>query len=86
MGVCFRLYTEDAFNEMAPTGQPEILRCSLTSSILSLKTLGQNLEELDLMDKPDRESSMSFHSICLPSIESSGSWLGPQDSVALRSP
>ena len=56
-GVCFRLYTEDAFNGMALSGEPEILRCSLTSSILNLKCLGQNLEELDLMDKPEQDSS-----------------------------
>ncbi|KJA17971.1 hypothetical protein HYPSUDRAFT_972876 [Hypholoma sublateritium FD-334 SS-4] len=58
-GVCFRLYTEDAFNSMAISGEPEILRCSLTASILNLKTLGQNLEELDLMDKPDFDTIAS---------------------------
>lgn len=56
-GVCFRLYTEDAFNTMAVSGEPEILRCSLTSSILNLKCLGQNMEDLDLMDKPDMDTS-----------------------------
>ncbi|KAF8158511.1 P-loop containing nucleoside triphosphate hydrolase protein [Crassisporium funariophilum] len=58
-GACFRLYTEAAFNGMAMSGEPEILRCSLTSSILNLKCLGQNLEELDLMDKPDQDSIVS---------------------------
>ena len=60
-GVCFRLYTEDAFNSMSISGEPEILRCSLTASILNLKTLGQNLEELDLMDKPDFETSTCIY-------------------------
>ena len=45
---------------MAVSGEPEILRCSLTSSILNLKCLGQNLEELDLMDKPDQDSGEIF--------------------------
>jgi ATP-dependent RNA helicase DHX33 len=58
-GVCFRLYTEEAFKDMALSAEPEILRCSLTSSILNLKTLGQNLEQLDLMDKPDSDTSKS---------------------------
>ncbi|KAF9479926.1 P-loop containing nucleoside triphosphate hydrolase protein [Pholiota conissans] len=58
-GVCFRLYTEEAFQNMAVSGEPEILRCSLTASILNLKTLGQNLEELDLMDKPDFDTIAS---------------------------
>lgn len=59
-GFCFRLYTEDAFNAMDISPEPEIRRCSLTSSILQLKCLGQDLEELDFMDKPDEESSQSF--------------------------
>ncbi|KAF8904083.1 P-loop containing nucleoside triphosphate hydrolase protein [Gymnopilus junonius] len=58
-GVCFRLYTEKSFNSMAVSGEPEILRCSLTASILNLKCLGQDLAELDLMDKPDLESIAS---------------------------
>ncbi|KDR82400.1 hypothetical protein GALMADRAFT_237688 [Galerina marginata CBS 339.88] len=58
-GVCFRLYTESVFNSMPISGEPEILRCSLTSSILNLKCLGQDLSELDLMDKPDSESITS---------------------------
>jgi hypothetical protein len=45
---------------MAVSGEPEILRCSLTSSILNLKCLGQNLEELDLMDMPDQDSGELF--------------------------
>ena len=41
---------------MAPTVEPEIRRCTLTSSLLQLKCLNQDLEELDFMDKPDAES------------------------------
>ncbi|KAG5641909.1 hypothetical protein DXG03_003976 [Asterophora parasitica] len=44
---------------MALAPEPEIMRCSLTSSILQLKCLNQNLEELDLMDMPDVESIAS---------------------------
>jgi len=63
LGICFRLYTEESYKAMAVTGEPEILRCSLTSSILNLKCVDQNLEDLDLMDKPDRDSSeISSHS------------------------
>ncbi|KXN83112.1 putative ATP-dependent RNA helicase prh1 [Leucoagaricus sp. SymC.cos] len=58
-GVCFRLYTEEAFESMNQTAEPEILRCSLTSSILQLKCIGQNMEELDLMDKPEIDSIYS---------------------------
>ncbi|KAG5718719.1 putative ATP-dependent RNA helicase prh1 [Termitomyces sp. T112] len=58
-GVCFRLYTEDAFNKMELAPEPEIMRCSLTSSILQLKCLDQDLEALDLMDTPNIESIAS---------------------------
>lgn len=55
--MCFRLYTEQAFNLMSESGEPEILRCSLTSTILNLKCLGEKLEEMDVMDRPDSDSS-----------------------------
>ncbi|KIY53779.1 ATP-dependent RNA helicase Prh1 [Fistulina hepatica ATCC 64428] len=51
-GYCFRLYTEDAFRAMPAAPEPEILRCSLTSGLLQLKCLGQDLQELDLIDMP----------------------------------
>jgi len=83
-GVCFRLYTEDAFNAMAPASEPEILRCSLTSSILNLKCLGQNLEELDLMDKPDDDTGM-LTLFFLPCCSWCSSYIGIENALALRS-
>ncbi|KAI0794894.1 P-loop containing nucleoside triphosphate hydrolase protein [Abortiporus biennis] len=62
-GFCFRLYTEDAFKSMPLSAEPEIRRCTLTSSILQLKCLGQDLEELDFMDKPDPDSIGSAFAI-----------------------
>ena len=61
-GFCFRLYTEDAFNLLPASAEPEIRRCSLTSSMLQLKFLGQDLETLDFMDKPDQNSSKFYFS------------------------
>ncbi|KAI1793231.1 P-loop containing nucleoside triphosphate hydrolase protein [Ganoderma leucocontextum] len=55
-GFCFRLYTENAFDALPLTAEPEIRRCTLTSSLLQLRCLSQELEELDFMDKPDDES------------------------------
>ncbi|KAI0755199.1 P-loop containing nucleoside triphosphate hydrolase protein [Daedaleopsis nitida] len=55
-GYCFRLYTEESFQKMPATAEPEIKRVPLTSSMLQLKCLNQDLEELDFMDKPDAES------------------------------
>ncbi|KAJ7644364.1 P-loop containing nucleoside triphosphate hydrolase protein [Roridomyces roridus] len=58
-GYCYRLYTEEAFTAMAPTAEPEILRCNLTQSILQLLCLGQDIQELDLMDAPDVDTVSS---------------------------
>ncbi|KAI0643096.1 P-loop containing nucleoside triphosphate hydrolase protein [Trametes meyenii] len=58
-GFCFRLYTEDSFRKMPVTAEPEIRRCTLTSSLLQLKCLGQDLEELDFMDKPEEDTVAS---------------------------
>ena len=41
---------------MPLTAEPEIRRCTLTSSLLHLRCLNQDLEGLDLMDPPDAES------------------------------
>ncbi|KAF7970276.1 hypothetical protein HWV62_24466 [Athelia sp. TMB] len=58
-GYCFRLYTEEAFQSMAVTSEPEIRRCSLTSSMLQMRCVGQDMTELDFMDKPDEDSLSS---------------------------
>lgn len=55
-GFCFRLYTEEAFNKLSISAEPEIRRCSLTQSVLQLKCLGQDLEEVEFMDPPDLHS------------------------------
>ncbi|KAJ7601042.1 P-loop containing nucleoside triphosphate hydrolase protein [Mycena floridula] len=56
MGYCFRLYTEKAFKAMDVSPEPEIRRCNLTASFLELKLTGQDLQELDLMDKPEEDT------------------------------
>ncbi|KIJ20501.1 hypothetical protein PAXINDRAFT_96688 [Paxillus involutus ATCC 200175] len=58
-GFCFRLYTEEAFSNMAVSSEPEIRRCSLTQSVLQLKCLGQDLEAVEFMDPPDINSVIS---------------------------
>ncbi|EKM49622.1 uncharacterized protein PHACADRAFT_179035 [Phanerochaete carnosa HHB-10118-sp] len=54
-GSCFRLYTEDAFDALPLSAEPEIQRCSLTASMLQLKCLGQDLEDMEFMESPDEE-------------------------------
>ncbi|KAF7365474.1 hypothetical protein MVEN_00420400 [Mycena venus] len=55
-GFCYRLYTEEAFLAMAPSAQPEILRCSLAQAMLQLLCIGQDIQELDLMDTPEHDA------------------------------
>lgn len=64
-GVCFRLYTESAYNRLQDSTIPEIQRCNLGSAILQLKCLGQEPDEVDFMDPPDPSYSM-----CLPTQHS----------------
>jgi ATP-dependent RNA helicase DHX8/PRP22 len=53
-GKCFRLYTEDQYNnEMLPTTIPEIQRTNLANTVLVLKAMGINdLINFDFMDPP----------------------------------
>ena len=39
-GICYRLYTEEAFHTLPPSTPPEIQRTSLTGVVLQLKALG----------------------------------------------
>ncbi|EIM85902.1 P-loop containing nucleoside triphosphate hydrolase protein, partial [Stereum hirsutum FP-91666 SS1] len=55
-GYCFRLYTQEAFEDMEYSPQPEIQRTNLTSAILQLKCVGQDLENMEFMDRPHPES------------------------------
>ncbi|KAJ7070122.1 P-loop containing nucleoside triphosphate hydrolase protein [Mycena amicta] len=58
-GFCYRLYTEDAFKKMALAPEPEIFRCSLAQAILQLMCLGQNIQDLELMDSPEIDAIVS---------------------------
>lgn len=52
-GVCIRLYSEDDFASRDAFTDPEILRSSLASVILRMKSLGlQDIEEFPFVDPP----------------------------------
>ena len=52
-GKCFRLYALSTFDALEQNTLPEILRCNLSGTILSLKAMGiQDVSKLDLIDKP----------------------------------
>lgn len=59
-GKCFRLYTEESFeNELYPTTHPEVLRSNLGNVVLTLLKLGVvDLVHFDFMDPPAPETLM----------------------------
>jgi pre-mRNA-splicing factor ATP-dependent RNA helicase DHX15/PRP43 len=59
-GKCFRLYTEESFdNELIEQTHPEILRTNLSTVVLNLKKLGiEDLVHFDWMDPPAPETLM----------------------------
>ncbi len=53
-GVCYRLYSEDDFNNRSEHTDPEILRTSLASVILRASALGYgNIDEFPFVDPPN---------------------------------
>lgn len=60
-GKCYRLYTEQAFqNEMLPNSIPEIQRQNLSHTILMLKAMGINdLLHFDFMDPPPSNTMLT---------------------------
>jgi HrpA-like RNA helicase len=54
-GFCFRLYTEDAFDKLAETSVPEILRVNLAQVILQLKGMGiKDPATFEFVTPPDK--------------------------------
>ncbi|KDN50454.1 hypothetical protein RSAG8_00952, partial [Rhizoctonia solani AG-8 WAC10335] len=55
-GICFRLYTENAYGLLDDISLPEIQRCNLTFATLQLKCLQQDLSTTDLIDTPPSDA------------------------------
>ena len=60
-GKCLRLYTEEFYrNQMPNQTLPEIKRVNLTSTVLTLKSMGiEDVFEFDFLDRPD-ETSLQY--------------------------
>ncbi|KAJ1651878.1 Salivary acidic proline-rich phosphoprotein 1/2 [Dispira simplex] len=55
MGYCYRLYTEDTFDDLEEDSIPEILRCNLAAATLQLKASGiDDVLGFDYMDRPPK--------------------------------
>ena len=56
-GLCYRLYTEEQFEELKEMTVPEIQRCSLASVSLQLMALGiTDILRFDFLDQPPQEA------------------------------
>jgi HrpA-like RNA helicase len=57
-GKCLRLYSEEFYNQQLPNATlPEIKRVNLTSTVLSLKSMGiEDILGFDFLDMPDSEA------------------------------
>ncbi|KAG9095185.1 putative ATP-dependent RNA helicase dhr2 [Ceratobasidium sp. UAMH 11750] len=73
-GLCFRLYTEQAYGVLDNISQPEIQRCNLAFATLQLKCLQQDLSSADLIDPPPADAvATSFISLFgLNALDSNG--------------
>ncbi|XP_014880106.1 ATP-dependent RNA helicase DHX33 [Poecilia latipinna] len=59
-GFCYRLYTEQEFDNLIPTTVPEIQRCNLAGVMLQLMALGiPDVMNFDFMSKPSPEAVRS---------------------------
>lgn len=59
-GSCYRLYTEEEFDNLVPMTVPEIQRCNLASVMLQLMALGiPDVMNFDFMSKPSPEAIRS---------------------------
>ena len=56
-GVCYRLYTEEQFDELKETTIPEIQRCNIATVILHLMALGiTDVANFDFLDRPPQDA------------------------------
>ncbi|KAF8892652.1 P-loop containing nucleoside triphosphate hydrolase protein [Infundibulicybe gibba] len=56
-GICYRLYTANAFKTLPPTTSPEIARTDMTTPILQLKSLGiDDLMKFEWLTAPPAET------------------------------
>ncbi|KAL9654985.1 hypothetical protein ABK040_008773 [Willaertia magna] len=55
-GKCFRLYTEEAFQQLRENTIPEIQKSNLVDLILQMKALGVDISKFDFISYPPKEN------------------------------
>ncbi|CAF1614124.1 unnamed protein product [Adineta ricciae] len=56
-GTCYRMYTEEEFEQLPSTPIPELLRCNLATAALQILAMGiTNISAFDFLSKPDEKS------------------------------
>ena len=73
-GVCYRLYTQDEYNNFEENTEPEIKRINLRNIALQLFSIGYtNINDLDFIDRPPKENFNNAYEdlVSLGAIENS---------------
>jgi len=61
-GICYRLYSEESFNDREVYTKPEIQRTDLAGVVLQMRIIGiSNVENFDFIDPPDKEMFHAAH-------------------------
>lgn len=56
-GKCYRMFTQQEFEEMSPFAVPEIQKCNLTNVVLQLVAIGiRDVEHFDFIDAPSADN------------------------------
>ncbi|ADM11310.1 HrpA-like helicase [Encephalitozoon intestinalis ATCC 50506] len=58
-GTCYRLYTEDIYNELSPQKSPEICRSDLSQAFLQLLKHRRNPLKFEFLDYPTRTNAIA---------------------------
>lgn len=79
-GRCYRLYTEESYRSLEPNTPPEILRCDLSSALLTLKARGvDDVLDFPYLTPPPREAieKALLHLLELGALDESDGTISP---------
>ena len=87
-GKCLRLFSEDAWGDLAAYHDPEIRHASLEGLVLRVKASGGDLDDFDFLDPPPREALVAAleHLRGLGALPAAGGGLSPVGDAVAKLP
>ena len=87
-GKCLRLFSEDAWEDLAAYHDPEIRHASLEGLVLRVKASGGDLDDFDFLDPPPREALVAAleHLRGLGALPAAGGGLSPVGDAVAKLP